>query len=185
MLFCSSLPSVRGTNVEGVTASESTPVPVPQSGRQAAPHARWERLCALLDDDEAVAKEIVVAAGHGDAAAWARLLDELDDGGNLAYLDVGDTGDLLVDALVALPRIAAAGVDLRAVCDVDDLHDAVAAADEALAAHGLTLLALAESDGDDDCLPLVAVARERVREIVDLVAELGQRLLPLPGISRA
>ncbi|GMA33380.1 DUF6630 family protein [Litorihabitans aurantiacus] len=121
----------------------------------------WARLCALLDPDPEVAHEVTAALAAG-APPWAALIDALDDAGALACLDRADTGDLLVDALGALPRVARARLadtgrppapDLRAVVDLDDLDEAIAAARGAIAAVGLDLVALDEGDGDDECLP--------------------------------
>ncbi|TGO05328.1 DUF6630 family protein [Serinibacter arcticus] len=147
----------------------------------------WERLCSLLEPDPEVWRSVqrTLDASSLDTDPWAALLDALDESGAIACLDTGDTGDLLVDAVTALPRIARAelatgrDVDLRAVVDVDDLTAAIAAARDVLAAVGLDLLALDEGDGDEECLPLVAVARDDVAEITALVGSLGRRLLPL------
>lgn len=154
------------------------PVTAPLDPSSASLAQAWTRLCHLLDDDPQVGLAVVGTVG-GDGEPWAMLLDELDDGGSLAYLDSSDTGDLLVDALAALPRVARTGVDLRAVCDVDELAPAVAAAQERLAAHGLALVALDEGDDDADSCPIVAVGCEHVVEIEALVARVGQRLLAL------
>lgn len=154
----------------------------------------WERLCALLEPDPEVWRAVERALDEGDvdgdaeieeAGPWAALVDALDESGAIACLDTGDTGDLLVDAVTALPRLSRAGlatgvdVDLRPVVDVDDLDEAIAATRSALAAVGLDLVALDEGDGDEECLPLVAVASADVAEITALVGSLGQRLLPL------
>lgn len=149
----------------------------------------WERLCSLLEPDPEVWRSVQRTLDSGsldpDPDPWAALLDALDESGAIACLDTSDTGDLLVDAVTALPRIARAelatgrDVDLRAVVDVDDLTAAIAAARDVLAAVGLDLLALDEGDGDEECLPLVAVARGDVAEITALVGSLGRRLLPL------
>ncbi|WP_158277216.1 DUF6630 family protein [Serinibacter arcticus] len=148
----------------------------------------WNRLCTLLDDDpqvgEAVALALAAATDDTDTdAAWAALIDALDEAGALACLDRADTGDLLVDAVAPLPRVARAAregdVDLGAVVDVDDLTEAIALANATLAVVGLELIALDEEDGDDDCLPLVAVGTDDVAEITALVEALGHRLLPV------
>jgi hypothetical protein len=145
----------------------------------------WERLCGLLDPDPEVWPSVRRALDTSGTEPWAALVDALDESGAVACLDTGDTGDLLVDAVTALPRIARAElatgreVDLRPIVDVDDLGEAIAGARGVLAAVGLDLLALDEGDGDEECLPLVAVARADVAEITALVGSLGQRLLPL------
>ena len=88
------------------------------------------------------------ALGEAGGDPWAALVDALDESGAIACLDTGDTGDLLVDAVRALPRLRRAelssgrGVDLRPVVDVDDLDEAIAGARGALAAVGLDLVAL-------------------------------------------
>ncbi len=149
----------------------------------------WERLCSLLEPDPevwgSVRRALGDAGGEADGDPWAALVDALDESGAIACLDTGDTGDLLVDAVRALPRLRRAElssgreVDLRPVVDVDDLDEAIAGARGALAAVGLDLVALDEGDGDEECLPLVAVARPDVAEITALIGSLGQRLLPL------
>lgn len=153
----------------------------------------WERLCSLLEPDPEVWRSVerALAESEEDAVAaeqagpWAVLVDALDESGAIACLDTGDTGDLLVDAVRALPRLSRAelatgrDVDLREIVDVDDLDEAIAATRSALAAVGLDLVALDEGDGDEECLPLVAVASADVAEITALVGSLGQRLLPL------
>lgn len=152
----------------------------------------WERLCTLLEPDPEVWRSVERALARADAdgnaddaGPWAALVDALDESGAIACLDTGDTGDLLVDAVTALPRISRAelatgrDVDLGPIVDVDDLSEAIAAARAALAAVGIDLVALDEGDGDEECLPLVAVASVDVAEITALVGSLGQRLLPL------
>lgn len=129
----------------------------------------WARLCALLDDDPELAPSVMAA----DAAErWDALIDGLDDAGALAYLEEGDGGVELADALPQLPRIFRTGVELDEVGDVSDLPGALARADAMLAAHALQLLRLEE---DPTAVPIVAVPVEHVDEIVAIAAAHGHR----------
>ena len=80
----------------------------------------WQRLCALLDDDEAVWEAVDAALEAGDDP-WEALLDGLDEAGALAFLRSDDTGMELSDALAQLPRVFALQPDLDEVTDTDDL----------------------------------------------------------------
>lgn len=131
----------------------------------------WERLARLLDDDdEAVAVAVRQAVEQGDDP-WAALLDGLDEAGALAYLQSGDTGMELTDALAQLPRVFAKQPDLDDATDTDDLAEATRIADAALAEHDLRIVRLVE---DDESWPLVVVPEGRVREILTAVTALGE-----------
>ena len=153
--------------------------------------ARWERLCALLDDDEhlwpAVRQALLDPAGYlaaragsplaptdpADVDPWVALIDGLDDAGALAYLDPGDQGEELAEALAALPRVVRARLDLGPVTDTDgDVPTAVRAADAVLAPAGLCLVHLHE---DDDAHPLVVVRAVDHAEITATAQALGHR----------
>ncbi|WP_375389005.1 hypothetical protein [uncultured Amnibacterium sp.] len=131
----------------------------------------WQRLCALLDDDEAVWEAVEEALAQGDDP-WEALLDGLDDAGALAYLQSDDTGMELTDALVQLPRVYALQPDLDAATDTDDLVEAMRAADGALASGDLRLLRLVEED-DDASWPVVVVPADLQSEIRSLAEGLG------------
>lgn len=142
-----------------------------------APDSDWGRLTAMLDEDPEVAAAVLAAP----AGRWEVLLDSLDDAGALACLDVADTGDLLVDAISALPRVARVPrdrLDLRPVSDVDDLAEAFAGANALLSAVGIALIALDEADDDDECVPLVAVPAATVGEVERLLSVVGHPALP-------
>ncbi len=127
----------------------------------------WARLCRLLDDDP----QIVAAVSQAVDEPWLVMIEGLDDAGALAYLEPGDTGAQLADALAGLPRVFATAVDLDAVGDVDsDLATAVAVANEMLDEHGLALVYLEE---EPDAYPLVAVSADDTEEIVALAGRLG------------
>jgi hypothetical protein len=132
----------------------------------------WQRLCALLDDDETVWEAVRAALEEG-ADPWEALLDGMDEAGALAYLQSDDTGMELTDALAQLPRVFELQPDLDAVTDTDDLDEAVAAADDALASGGLRVALLVEPD-DEDSRPYAVVERASSEELVALAAELGQ-----------
>jgi hypothetical protein len=129
----------------------------------------WKRLCALIDDDEAVWEAVGAALDAGDDP-WDALIGGLDDAGALAYLQVDDTGMELSDALAQLPRVFALQPDLDEVTDTDDLVEATAAADRILAAAHLRVLRLIE---EDDAWPVVAVPSSGARDIAALVTALG------------
>ncbi|MGO1801458.1 MAG: DUF6630 family protein [Microbacteriaceae bacterium] len=131
----------------------------------------WTRLCNLLDDDPEFAPAVLDAIEAGDEP-WDALIDALDDAGGLAYLDRGDTGDELADALPALPRVFRTGVEFDEVGDIGALGDAIRRADELLAPHGLGLLHI-EDPEDEDAHPLVAIPTTDVDEIVALIARLS------------
>jgi hypothetical protein len=127
----------------------------------------WARLCRMLDDDP----QLVAAVSQAADDPWSVMIDGLDDAGALAYLEPGDTGAQLADALAGLPRIFATAVDLDSIGDVDsDLTTAVAVANEMLDEHGLALVYLEE---EPDAYPLVAVAADDAEEIVALAGRLG------------
>lgn len=133
--------------------------------------ADWIRLCELLDDDpELVAAVRRALADPPGSDVWTAVLDGLDDGGALAYLDREDTGSELADALAGVPRVFRAGADLASAADIDDLDAAIAQADTVLSAHGLRLVHLHE---DPDVLPLVVVPTENAGKIVALAGKLG------------
>ena len=132
----------------------------------------WTRLCGLLDDDPELAPAVRDAAEH-DEDPWDALIDALDDAGALAYLDRGDTGVELADALAALPRVFRADVELDEVGDVDDLDAAIAKANELLAPRLLRLVHIADPE-DEDAHPLVAVPAANVDEIHALIGSLGR-----------
>lgn len=137
----------------------------------AATRARWERLCALLDDDPELWPTVQATLDDPPADPWTALLDGLDDAGALAYLDAGDQGEELADALTRVPRVVRAGLDLGPVTDTDgDVPTAVRAADAVLAPAGLCLVHLAE---DSDAYPLVVVPAADKAEIERLARELG------------
>jgi hypothetical protein len=131
----------------------------------------WTRLCDLLDDDPELAPAVRDAVDHGDDP-WDALIDALDDAGALAYLDRGDTGVELADALAALPRVFRAYVELDEVGDVDGLDAAIAKANELLAPHLLRLVHIDDPE-DDDAHPLVAVPTANVDEVQALIGRLG------------
>ncbi|GAA3922917.1 DUF6630 family protein [Microbacterium invictum] len=132
----------------------------------------WTRLCALLDDDPDLLTSVGAAAGDPDEAdPWGAVIDGLDDAGALAYLERGDAGVELADALAGVPRVFRAGVDLEPVADVEgELPAAIARADAILAPQGLRLVYLAE---DSDAFPLVVVPVAHADEIVALATKLG------------
>jgi hypothetical protein len=129
----------------------------------------WKRLCALLDDDEAVWEAVEEALEDGDDP-WEALLDGLDEAGALAFLRADDTGMELSDALAQLPRVFAVQPDLDEVTDTDDLVDATAAADRILAAADLRVIRLVE---EDDAWPVAVVPSSGAGDIAELVAALG------------
>ena len=152
----------------------------------------WARLCMLLDDDpelapavrlavtdpqgylhERAAEPAVPGLGHLlEADPWQALLDGLDDAGALAYLDPGDFGMELAEALAGLPRVVGAGVDLDQVTDLDgELATVVGVADRLLGSRGLRIVQLEE---EAQACPLVVVPTGHVPQILDLVARLGQ-----------
>jgi hypothetical protein len=133
----------------------------------------WERLCGLLDEDEQLWPGVEEALGGG-SDPWEALLDGLDDAGALAYLDEGDTGMELTDALVQLPRVFRLQPDLDEVTDTDDLDAAMRAADAVLAGEGHRLLRLDEPDSDAHAL--VVVPADAVPEIERLAAALDRRI---------
>jgi hypothetical protein len=130
----------------------------------------WQRLCALLDDDELLWPAVEAALRDADADAWETLLDGLDDAGALAYLDAEDTGMELSDALAQLPRVFRLQPDLDAVTDTDDLGEAISAADRVLAGDGHRLLRLEEPGTDAHAL--VVVPSDSVAEILRLAGSL-------------
>jgi hypothetical protein len=136
--------------------------------------ATWERLCGLLDDDELLWPGVRSALAAGNDP-WEALLDGLDDSGALAYLDEGDTGMELTDALAQLPRVFRLKPDLDEVTDTDDLDDALRAADEVLTGADHRLLRLDEPDSD--ARALVVVPAGAVPEIGRLAAELQRRVV--------
>ena len=132
----------------------------------------WQRLCALLDDDPELWPSVEATLDDPPADPWTALLDGLDDAGALAYLDLGDQGEELADALAGVPRVRDARLDLGPVTDTDgDVPTAVRAADRVLASAGLCLVHLAETT--DEGYPLVAVRAADRDEIDRLVRELG------------
>ncbi|WP_417509944.1 hypothetical protein [Microbacterium sp.] len=130
----------------------------------------WTRLCNLLDEDPEVTPAALEAVEAGESP-WDALIEALDDSGALAYLDKSDTGAELADALPALPRIVRTGIDLEEVADIGDLSAAIISANELLAAHGLTLIYLADPE-DEDAHPLVAVPTADLDEINALIEKL-------------
>jgi hypothetical protein len=131
----------------------------------------WQRLCALLDDDETVWEAVEEALEQGDDP-WEALLDGLDDAGALAYLQADDTGMELTDALAQLPRVYALQPDLGEATDTDDLVEAMRVADGALASGDLRLMRLVEED-DDESWPVVAVPTDSRAAIRTLAEALG------------
>ncbi|MBW4042627.1 MAG: hypothetical protein HIU86_10955 [Acidobacteria bacterium] len=131
----------------------------------------WKRLCALIDDDEAVWHAVEAALEAGDDP-WDALIGGLDDAGALAYLQVDDTGMELSDALAQLPRVFALQPDLDEVTDTDDLVAATAAADRILAAAALRVVRLVE---EEDAWPVVVVPATGASDIAGLVTELGHQ----------
>jgi len=131
----------------------------------------WQRLCALLDEDESVREAVEEALEAGDDH-WEALLDGLDEAGALAYLQTEDTGMELSDALAQLPRVFDLQPELGEVTDTDELDDATAAADRILSAGGLRTIRLVE---EEDAWPVVVVPSGAVQEIVRLVDALGHR----------
>ncbi len=137
----------------------------------------WERLCVLLDDDEPLRAGVRQSLDAGEDP-WEALLGGLDDAGALAYLDEGDTGMELTDALVQLPRVFRLQPDLDAVTDTDDLGEAMRIADGVLGASGHRLLRLEEPDSDAHAL--VVVPADAAGEIERLATRLGHEVA-LPG----
>ncbi len=135
----------------------------------------WQRLCALIDDDETVWDVVEAALAAGDDP-WDALIGGLDDAGALAYLQVDDTGMELSDALAQLPRVFALQPDLDEVTDTDDLVDATAASDRILGAAGLRVIRLIEEE-DAVSWPLVVAHSEHVAEIERLASALEHRAL--------
>jgi hypothetical protein len=129
----------------------------------------WKRLCGLIDDDEAVWDVVEAALAAGDDP-WDALIGGLDDAGALAYLQVGDTGMELSDALAQLPRVFALQPVLDEVTDTDDLVEATAAADRILGAADLRVIRLIE---EEDAWPLVVVPTSGAEDVAVLVTTLG------------
>lgn len=130
----------------------------------------WTRLCNLLDDDPEFAPAVLDAVEAGDDP-WDALIDALDNAGALAYLDRGDTGEELADALPALPRVFRTLVEFDEVGDIGSLDGAISRAGELLAPHGLDLIHI-EDPEDEDAYPLVAVPTATVGEIQTLITKL-------------
>ncbi len=129
----------------------------------------WLRLASLLADDP----DVAAAIGGAGAGADLRdvLVDALDDGGALAYMEWSDSGPELAEALAQLPRVFRAGIDPDEVGDVGgSLEDAIVRADALLAPQALRVLYLDE--GSDAC-PLLVVAAADIPEIGDLAARVG------------
>ncbi|WP_375405049.1 hypothetical protein [uncultured Amnibacterium sp.] len=133
----------------------------------------WQRLCALLDDDESVWEAVEAALQDGEDP-WDALIGGLDDAGALAYLQADDTGMELSDALAQLPRVFALQPDLDEVTDTDDLVAATAAADRILSAAGLRIVRLVE---EEDAWPVAVVAASGVAEIVRLAHGTGHQVI--------
>ena len=133
----------------------------------------WRRLCALIDDDEAVWEAVESAIDAGDDP-WEALLDGLDEAGALAFLRADDTGMELSDALAQLPRVFAVQPDLGEVTDTDDLVEATAAADRILAAEDLRVVRLIE---EDDAWPVTVVPASGMAEIIRLAEGLGHEVI--------
>lgn len=132
----------------------------------------WARLCALLDDDPAVAAEVDEACDSGVDQISDVLIGALDDAGALAYLHIDDSGVELADALEQLPRIFGAGIDVDPIGDAGGpLEDAIRIASRILAPSGLALVHLVE---DQDAVPLVVVRADATAEIVAVAGRLGQ-----------
>ena len=129
----------------------------------------WKRLCALIDDDEAVWEALDAALAAGDDP-WDALIGGVDDAGALAYLQVDDTGMELSDALAQLPRVFALQPDLDEVTDTDDLVEATAAADRILGVADLRVIRLIE---EEDAWPVAVVPSSGAGDIAALVAALG------------
>jgi hypothetical protein len=129
----------------------------------------WQRLCALLDEDESVWQAVEEALDAGEDP-WEALLDGLDEAGALAYLQTEDTGMELSDALAQLPRVFRVQPDLGEVTDTDELDEATAAADRILSAADLRVVRLIE---EDDAWPVVVVPASAVPEIERLIGALG------------
>jgi len=129
----------------------------------------WQRLCALLDEDESVWQAVEEALGAGDDP-WEALLDGLDEAGALAYLQTEDTGMELADALAQLPRVFGVQPDLGEVTDTDELDQATTAADRILSTAGLRTVRLIE---EEDAWPVVVVPASAVKEIEGLIGALG------------
>ncbi|MDQ1531717.1 MAG: hypothetical protein QOE37_1822 [Microbacteriaceae bacterium] len=135
--------------------------------------ADWQRLCALIDDDEQLWPAVQEAL-EDDGDPWTTMLDGLDDAGALAYLDAEDTGMELADALAQLPRVFRLQPDLDTVTDTDDLGRAMREADAVLGEHGHRLLRLDEPEEDSHAL--VVVEEDAVPEILRLATRLGGRI---------
>jgi hypothetical protein len=135
----------------------------------------WQRLCALLDDDDAVWEAVSAALEEGEDP-WDAVIGGLDDAGALAYLQADDTGMELTDALAQLPRVHALQPDLDEATDTDDLDEAVGVADGVLVGAGLRLIRLIEP-GDDSSRPMVTVLAKDVAEIDRVAAALGGRVV--------
>lgn len=133
----------------------------------------WQRLCALLDDDESVWEAVEAALQQGEDP-WDALIGGLDDAGALAYLQADDTGMELSDALAQLPRVFALQPDLDEVTDTDDLVEATEAADRILSAAGLRIVRLVE---EEDAWPVAVVPASGVPEIVRLVHGFGRQVI--------
>ena len=135
--------------------------------------AEWQRLCALLDDDEAVWAAVRSALEEGDDP-WEALLDGLDEAGALAFLRADDTGMELSDALAQLPRVFALQPDLDDVTDTDDLGEATNAADRILAKDELRIVRLIE---EDDAWPVAVVPADHTGELASLATALGYEVV--------
>ena len=132
----------------------------------------WERLTRLLDDDELLWPRVREALDD-DENPWEALLDGLDDAGALAYLDEGDTGMELADALAQLPRVFRLQLGLGEVTDTDELEDAMVTADALLAARGFRLVRLHDAD-DEDAHALAVVPEGSLPDILGLSAQLNR-----------
>lgn len=166
----------------------------PENEIRSTPGEDWARLSALLDDAPEVAAVVTFALTDPEAYflryqddllergieepedvdPWIGLLDALDQEGALAYLDWKDSGVELVDAMSAVPRVVASGVDIDPAADVDgSLETAIAHLDGLLAGHDLRVLLL---DEDSDAYPLVVVPAGNVEEIVVLAGRVGHEV---------
>ena len=133
----------------------------------------WRRLCGHLSDDPAVWEALSDQVAGDESAEtediWQSLIEGLDDSGDLAFLDRGDSGAELATALESLPRLHGTDLDLDLIGDIEgSLSQAIIRADEVLAGDGLRLLHLPDAE-DPEAYPLVAVRIEAFDDVQQLL----------------
>ena len=129
----------------------------------------WRRLCGHLSDDagvwEALSDEVAGDESTEPEVIWQSLIEGLDDSGDLAFLDRGDSGAELATALESLPRLQGTDLDLDLIGDIEgSLSQAIIRADEVLAGDGH----LPDAE-DPEAYPLVAVRIEAFDDVQQLL----------------